>query len=96
MTASITEDYLSSRDRQLNKKKEKIALVLDNCPAHPKLNLENNESTFLPPDTTLHIQPLDQGITKTFKTFYRSDMRQRIIQSFDDGLGTSFDIAKWV
>jgi hypothetical protein len=87
---------LRNWDRQLNKKKKKIALVPDNCPAHPKLNLESIELTFLPPSTTSHIHPLDQDIIKPFKTFYRSDIRQRIIQSIDNGLGTSSDIARRV
>jgi hypothetical protein len=46
MAASVFEDYFRNWDRQLNKKRKKIALVLDNCPAHPKLNLENIELTF--------------------------------------------------
>jgi hypothetical protein len=69
MTASKFEDYLHNWDRQLNKKKKKTVLVLDNCPAHPKMNLEKIKLTFLPPNSMLPIQPLDQGIIKTFKTF---------------------------
>jgi hypothetical protein len=77
-------------------KKKEISLVLDNCPAHPKLNLENITLAFIPPNTMSHIQPLNQGIKKTFKTLYRLDTRRKIIQSTDDGLGASSSIAKWV
>jgi hypothetical protein len=58
MTASVFEDYLRNCDTQIRKRETKIMPVL----AHPKLNLENIELTFLPPNTTSHIQPLDQGI----------------------------------
>lgn len=43
-----------------------------------------------------HIQYLDQEIIKTFKTFYISDMKQRIIHSKDETLGTSSDNTKWI
>ena len=76
------------------KKHKKVALVLDNCPAHPKLTLKNIELVFIPPNVTSLIQPLDQGIIKSFKTYYRSAMRRQIIQCIDDDMGTSSDSAK--
>ena len=39
----------------------KIALIVDNCPAHPDVNdLRAIELVFLPPNTTSHTQPMDQ------------------------------------
>jgi hypothetical protein len=68
MTSSIFEDYLRNWDRQLNKRK--IALVLVNFPAHPKLNSENIELTFLTSKHYVAHQPLDQevqGVVIVFK-----------------------------
>lgn len=47
----------------------KVLLILDNAPAHPALEHPNVQLCFLPPNTTSLIQPLDQGIIATFKTF---------------------------
>ncbi|XP_060878419.1 tigger transposable element-derived protein 4-like [Metopolophium dirhodum] len=91
MTSFIFESYLRKWDSTLD---HKIALILDNCTAHPNFSLKNIELVFLPPNTTSLIQPLDQGIIKAFKTFYRSDMRRQIIDAIDDGQGNGNDIAK--
>lgn len=94
MTASIFENYLREWDSKLQNQKKKIALILDNCTAHPNLTFKNIQLFFLPPNTTSIIQPLDQGIIKTFKTYYRTDMRKTIIDLIDYGKGTSSEIAK--
>ena len=94
MTSSLFEDYLKKWDTELLKKHKKVALVLDNCPAHPKLTLKNIELVFIPPNVTSLIQPLDQGIIKSFKTYYRSAMRRPIIQCIDAGYGYFFRYRK--
>jgi len=91
MTSFIFENYLRKWDSKLD---HKIALVLDNCTAHPNFSFKNIELVFLPPNTTSLIQPLDQGIIKAFKTFYRSDMRRKIIDAIDDGQGNGSNTAK--
>jgi hypothetical protein len=52
----------------------KVLLILDNAPVHVRKELENSHPNvkvvFLPPNTTSLIQPLDQGIIKTFKSHY--------------------------
>ena len=52
-------------------KNRRIALILDNCGAHPNINLENIELIFLPPNVTPLIQPLDQDVIRNLKQFYR-------------------------
>ncbi|GFR58451.1 tigger transposable element-derived protein [Elysia marginata] len=55
--------------------KRKIAMVVDNCPAHPKFeDLKAIELIFLPPNTTSILQPCDQGFIKSFKQIYRKLM----------------------
>ena len=58
-------------NNKLANKGRKIALVLDNATCHPKITLSNIELVFLPPNTTSHIQPMDQGIIANFKRHYR-------------------------
>lgn len=66
MTGSVFEGYLPEWDVQLCMKNKKMALILDNCMAHPNLFPGNINFVFLPPTATLIIQPLGQGIIKTF------------------------------
>ena len=44
----------------------KIALIVDNCPAHPNINkLQAVGLIFLPPNTTSQTQPMDQGVIRS-------------------------------
>ena len=71
MTSQMFEDYLRTWDRKLTTQKRRIALVIDNATCHPKLDLVNIELVFLPPNTTSHSQPMDQGVIANFKRHYR-------------------------
>ncbi|GBN54168.1 hypothetical protein AVEN_2976-1 [Araneus ventricosus] len=64
----------------------KIALVFDNCPAHPKeMNPKlKNVSFFLPPNTTSKLQPMDQGVIKNFKIHYRKRIVRKVITTLED------------
>ena len=50
---------------------------------HPQLEHENVQVLFLPPNTTSLIQPLDQGIIATFKTYYIKRTFQYILDTLD-------------
>ena len=71
MTSEIFQNWLEKWNRNLANKGRKIALVLDNATCHPKITLSNIELEFLPPNTTSHIQPMDQGIIANFKRHHR-------------------------
>ena len=52
--------------------KRKIALIIDNCPAHPDVAaLDWVELIFLPPNTTSITQPMDKEVIRSFKAKYR-------------------------
>lgn len=65
---SEVETYLKKKNLDF-----KAVLVLDNAPGHPR-ELEtmhpNIKVTFLPPNTTALLQPMDQGIIQAFKLYY--------------------------
>ena len=44
---------------------------------------------FLPPNTTSEIQPCDQGIIKTMKTYYRKSMVKSLIRAINNGSAMS-------
>lgn len=81
MTSEIYTTWLRSWDKEL---KRKILVLVDNCPAHPKVpGLKNITVEFLPPNTTSIIQPMDQGIIKNLKTYYRKQLCERLISLID-------------
>ena len=67
MRTDLFEQYLHKLDRKVKSDGQKIVMVLDNCPAHPHVKLENVELAFLPPNTTSRTQPMDAGIICNFK-----------------------------
>ena len=62
----------------------KALLLVDNAPGHPQdLCHPNVQIVFLPPNTTSLLQPLDQGIIYTFKTYYIRRSLQWILDITD-------------
>ncbi|GBM51556.1 Tigger transposable element-derived protein 4 [Araneus ventricosus] len=67
MTSEICEKWDQKLDKCMIAQCRKIALVFDNCPAHPKeinQKLKNVTVFYLPPNTTSKLQPMDQGVIK--------------------------------
>ena len=45
-------------------------MIIDNCPAHPEVDgLKAMELKRLPPNTTSHTQPMDEGVIKSFMAY---------------------------
>ncbi|KFD65021.1 hypothetical protein M514_22738 [Trichuris suis] len=82
MTAAIFEEWVRSVDRQMKRmKRRSVLLVVDNCPSHPRVkHLTNVTLKFLPPNTSSKTQPLDQGVIKTIKAEYRTQLLQWVIR----------------
>lgn len=85
MTSAIFENYLKDWDEKLRRQNRKILLLVDNCAAHSKnISLTNIRLEFLPPNSTSVVQPMDQGIIKCLKTYYRRYFMYRLIQSLEN------------
>lgn len=87
----------------MRKQKRHILLFLDNAPVHPvDVELEHIKLKFFPPNTTSKIQPLDQGIIRSFKAHYRRYLVKHIIASAttamtaDDITVTALDAVHWI
>ena len=68
MTSELFEEWVRENDRKFALEGRKVALVIDNCTAHP--NIENRKSVtlcFCPPNTTSCLQPMDQGVIRSLK-----------------------------
>ena len=80
----LFEEYVRKMDKKFVSEGRKVALVIDNCPAHPQIeNLKSIRLFFLPPNTTSQTQPTDQGVIHSLKAQYRKNVIRRIIRSVE-------------
>ncbi|GFR90204.1 tigger transposable element-derived protein 3-like [Elysia marginata] len=84
MTGFLFKEWLYEWDNKLKIQDRRVLLLVDNCTAHPAVDdLQMITLKFLPPITTLLLQPMDMGVIKNFKGHYRSRLNDRIIASLD-------------
>ncbi|CAF1288191.1 unnamed protein product [Adineta ricciae] len=77
--------WLEDLDTSMRKQKRHILLFLDNVPVHPQdIQLENIKLKFCPPNSTAKIQPLDQGIIRAFKAYYRRFLVKHIYKAIEE------------
>ena len=70
MQVSIWNEYIKKLDTQMRRQNRNILLLIDNAPTHAlyeTTHLTNITIENLPPNTTAHLQPCDQGIIHSFK-----------------------------
>ena len=80
MTADFFEKWLRDLDAKFLAQNRKVAMIVDNCTAHPRLDdLKAMELIFLPPNCTSVLQPCDQGIIKNLKHLYRKKIVKEMI-----------------
>ena len=86
MDGDLFTAWLKELDRKFAAQDWKITLTVDNCRAHPIVDgLKAIELIFLPSNTTSKTQPMDQGVTRSLKVFYRHSIIKRYITSIDGG-----------
>lgn len=83
MTSEIFEKTLNSWNDELRRKREKILLLVDNCPAHQIKQLEFIKLVLLPLDTHAVLQPMNRGIIRNLKTHYRNQLILKIIKDME-------------
>ena len=72
-------------------------MFVDNCSAHPDIQLSHVKLLFLPPNTTLKLHLCDAGITQTVKMHYRKRLARHILYQLNmDETGTASQLAKSV
>ena len=86
MNADLFTNRLQKLNRRFARQDRKILLVIDNCPAHPVIdNLSHIKIVFLPPNSTSCLQPMDQGVIRSMKAFYRKKLLYKMISAIDKG-----------
>ena len=100
MQRSIFKHFLKRLNSKMVRKRCHIILLMDNAKCYGCENissLSNVKVHFLPPNTTSHFQPLDQGIIYSLKAQYRKLLCQNRVQAYefyeeDDPISPPIDI----
>lgn len=85
MTSDIFEPEMKRFNEKMKRQRRKVILFIDNATCHPIVHLSNVKIVFLPPNTTSHLQPLDQGIIKAMKMHYRKLVLSKILREHGSG-----------
>ena len=83
MDSQIFEEWVRKLDRTFRMERRKIALLIDNCPAHPSVSNLNVQLVFLPPNTISVLQPMDQAVIRSLKAHYRGRVVRRLCRALD-------------
>lgn len=93
MTGPLFENWLLKMNKKFKKEKRHVIIFIDNCTAHNTIPLmENVKVIFFPANMTSVIQPMDQGIIKNLKHFYRRLLVENILTGDYDALKIKLDI----
>ena len=71
MKSTIFNEWLENFDVHVGTNNKKMLFILDNAPLNISLHKPVNTIIFLPPCTTTKLQPLDAGVIRTFKAYYK-------------------------
>ena len=86
MDSTLFEEWVCELDVKFQKENRNIALIIDNCPAHPTIaDLSNVKLIFLPPNTTSVSQPMDQRVKKGLKAFHRRRLVNLMMKRLEQG-----------
>ena len=84
MDSRLFEEWVREQDRKFEREGRKVALVVDNYPAHPDVaNLKAINLVFLPSNTTYKTQPMDRGVIRATKAYYCASMVCKYIDAVE-------------
>ena len=89
MKKNLFKEWLEDLNKMFAQQGRKIFLFLANSSSHCEMALSNIKIHFLPANTTSICQPLDQGIIKCFKGYYRKKLLLNMISKVDDNSQSS-------
>ena len=83
MDGILFEEWVWKLDRKFLSQGRNVALVIHNCHAHPHVeNLKAIKLFFLSPNTTSITQPMVQGVIRSLKAKYRTNVVRKIKTKF--------------
>lgn len=85
MTSEHFSSWVKELDLKMIEKNREILLFLDSCPAHSKkITLKNVELVFFPEYVTRKFQPMNQGVVKALKLYYRKNLFLQYLNIFQN------------
>jgi len=78
MTSVLFEEWITNWDAALRKEGHKIFVLFNSCSAHSQ-KISNKWLEFLYTNLTSRVHPIDMGVIKNLKTFYRKVLAQMMI-----------------
>jgi hypothetical protein len=67
----------------MKKQNRHVLLLIDNASSHCTIILSNIKIKFYPPNCTSRLQPLDQGIIKAFKVYYKNNLVNKLLDEIE-------------
>ena len=99
MNMEIMHAILAKLNRKIIRQGRKILLLLDNVSSHSpdlKDGFSNIKVAFLPKNTTSRLLPLDAGIIKNVKVYYRKLLVRHTLAAINDSVDNASKICKSV
>ncbi|XP_065645611.1 tigger transposable element-derived protein 4-like [Hydra vulgaris] len=85
MTGDLFTEWVMKLDSFFRAQDRKVALLVNNCSAHPHIEgLSNINLIFSPPNTSSVLQPMDQGVIRSLKAHYRHKIVRLCIKAVDN------------
>jgi len=86
MNTVLFKEFMQSFNSFMVHNKRKVILFLDNASSHTQqTSWSNVRVEFLPPNSTSKLQPMDQGIIRSFKGRYRADLAKKYLFALNSG-----------
>ncbi len=87
MTQLVFHDWLRKFNHRMFLENRTVLLLIDNAAGHGSIDTSkypNIEIEFLPANTTSHLQPMDAGIIRNFKLYYKKFLIRDLIQKLEN------------
>ena len=86
MDSVLCEEQVREINVEFKAKERKVALIIDNCSVHSEIeNLSHVKLIFFHSNTTLVIQPMEQGVIRSLEVHCRKRLVRVILTHLDQG-----------
>ncbi|CCO35660.1 Tigger transposable element-derived protein 6 OS=Homo sapiens GN=TIGD6 PE=2 SV=2 [Rhizoctonia solani AG-1 IB] len=94
MTAELFDGYLATVNSWAQHENRHLLLIVDNASSHKHTpdKYSHIKVAYLPPNLTSHIQPMDAGIIKSFKTNYRKLLNEHALDLDARGVANPYRV----
>jgi hypothetical protein len=84
MTAAAMEEWVNMFNAKMKEENRNTILFLDNATCHPEATVSNVKIAWFPAFATSVLQPMDMGVSYTFKSHCRRFQMQSLISNVQE------------